>query len=526
MMRRHIVRLSLLAFLIAGVSIFGGSTPGRAGAQGTNLLDNPSFEQPFVLEVRADGGGFVAHGWSPWWYNDAGDEYDGPEFKQANIEVDPNRVRSGEDAQQYFRPWARHLAGLYQQAQVPANSRVQFTIYGHAWSAFCRQGDDGLECDPRNSHFGDGANPISMKIGIDPTGGTDPFSDAIVWSAERAVYDNYELFSVEATAQGDRVTVFVYSSPLYPAPVVNVYWDDAALVVVGEGSADTPPPPPPTGDTGTTTSGGVGTIPTQPPREDGSQWHVVQAGETLGGIALAYGVETQTIRDLNNLTSDIVYVGQELLIRPAPSEAEATPGATEEAGETTTPEPTPTVEVEATPEPETGQICLALFDDSNENGLWDEGETLLAGGTLSLEGVISDSYVTDGVNEPHCFTDLEPGDYLASVTPPESYRLTGLNHVPITLSGSGNVTLSFGAAPGEAGSAGEAEPEASVGESEPAQGRLQLRANSGLIITLAAVAGVLVLATGGGAFAYFTIYKRQAGEEDEEEEGEEQRADS
>src|SRR5262245_55849348 len=88
-------------------------SPQGAQAQTGELLNSGGFEWPYNPDQRGDGGGFIATGWSAWWYNDPGDLYDGPEYKAASIEVDPYRVRSGLAAQQYFRAWARHQGGLY-----------------------------------------------------------------------------------------------------------------------------------------------------------------------------------------------------------------------------------------------------------------------------------------------------------------------------------------------------------------------------------------------------------------------------
>ena len=53
------------------------------------------------------------------------------------------------------------------------------------------------------------------------------------------------------------------------------------------------------------------------PNVDGSVVHIVRSGQTLIGIAQAYGVSVAEIKALNNLTSDEIYVGDALLIRPA-----------------------------------------------------------------------------------------------------------------------------------------------------------------------------------------------------------------
>jgi LysM repeat protein len=392
--------------------------------------------------------------------------------------------------------------------QVPANSTLRFTIYGHAWSTFCIEKDGGLDCNARDSFYGD-PNPIPMKVGIDPTGGTQWSSGSIVWSEAKSVYDNWDLFQVEATAQGEFVTVFVYSSPLYPAPVVNVYWDDAALVVTAGGDSqpeeeqppDTSANNPPAASSGG--GGGIGAIPTQAPREDGSQWHVVQSGETLGGIAVAYGITAQDIRDLNSLTSDVVWVGQELLIKPAGSnEPEPQPIEEEAAVEEEQP---PAVAEEPQTE-QLGAICVLMFEDQNQNGLREEEEGLLANGTMNLSGVMSDSYTSDGVSEPHCFSELASGDYLASAIPPEGYQLTGLAELPVTITGGGQIALNFGAVGG-----GEATTDE---EAEPTEEEAASTSSDGSPIrTILVVAGIVVvalLAVGGGLAAYFLIQKRKA----------------
>ena len=92
----------------------------------------------------------------------------------------------------------------------------------------------------------------------------------------------------------------------------------------------------------TVTPGGPTPIPiymvqTATPKPDGSIIHVVQSGQTLIGIAIAYDMTVAEIKALNYLTSDAIYVGDKLIIRPA-----GTPGPTATSTATTTPTRAPT----------------------------------------------------------------------------------------------------------------------------------------------------------------------------------------
>jgi hypothetical protein len=81
--------------------------------------------------------------------------------------------------------------------------------------------------------------------------------------------------------------------------------------------------------------------------------HTVQSGQTLIGISKAYGVLVAEIKDLNNLTSDTIYVGDKLIIHVA-----NTPGPTSTVTATTTPTraATPTHNPTRTPSPSSTPI--------------------------------------------------------------------------------------------------------------------------------------------------------------------------
>jgi len=197
-----------------------------------NFLLNGDFENEFH-RWRGTDELHMADGWTPWWVGQTGDDPTWknrrPEYKRATLIVDPHRVRSGESAQQYFSFWGTHKAGLWQQVVVMPGSLLSFKAWGHAWSS---------EADrPRPSQ-----NPtnVHMRIGIDPLGGADPMSTSIIWSREQNAIDEWRLFSVEAQAHTDIVTVFIKSAPEWPKKHQDIYWDEASLEVLQEGPEDAP----------------------------------------------------------------------------------------------------------------------------------------------------------------------------------------------------------------------------------------------------------------------------------------------
>ncbi len=178
----------------------------------------------------------------PPWDADNRDGWCEPEVKiipkQAPF-LDPLRISEGGYALKFFTMWRIHRAGLLQTVQVNPGDRLRFTMDAHAWSS-----DDD---NPRTSD-GVGASAffalegtvtedaprnVTFKVGIDPTGGTDPFADTVVWGKGAHIYNVYhELPAVEAVAQGSQITVFVIDQVLWRVKHNDVYFDNARLEVV------------------------------------------------------------------------------------------------------------------------------------------------------------------------------------------------------------------------------------------------------------------------------------------------------
>ncbi|MCP4428003.1 MAG: hypothetical protein GY803_26250 [Chloroflexi bacterium] len=228
----------------AGVGETAVTAAAASSCAGDNLLTNPGFEgtysaynmpppghpdcqtwnpgEPNQVCERAQ----MPDGWHPYWRDNPRPETwinIMPEYTQSTPDqVNPDRVRSGEKSLHYFSFYSTHEGGAYQQITAVPGGNYCFSIYGHSWSA--RTSDDWYsDPDPDNGE-------MYQKVGIDPTGGTDWQSSNIIWAAEREQYDLFDLFQVEAVAQANTITVFLYSRPNLPVKHNDVYWDAAALM--------------------------------------------------------------------------------------------------------------------------------------------------------------------------------------------------------------------------------------------------------------------------------------------------------
>lgn len=286
MKRTFLLLLTAAVFLIFSPPI----NPAQAD---DDLLTNGGFEGHYqawagIEQVR------VADGWIPFWAETSENESLRPEYKGANPTVNSepiyaNRVRSGRNAQQWFTAYATAFAGVYQRVDVVPNSTVRLSAWTHAWSS-----DD-------NSNPNQSQNPawVRQRVGIDPSGGTDPTSANVVWSMPGNFIDNWGQLSVEAKAQGEHVTVYLAANPNFARPHNDIYYDDARLIVVSfplpAPAASTGPAPVPTPDPllrGLITGRGV--LPGQQGISSSNYQHIEQVGESaqpqfsLSGYSLIY----------------------------------------------------------------------------------------------------------------------------------------------------------------------------------------------------------------------------------------------
>jgi LysM repeat protein len=474
-----------------------------AGAQdASNLLINGGLEEGSFGPYTGRRGGefpiYLPNGWNYWFAPANGDRYN----REERVSIQPHpgpgpSTHGGDRALNISCGYFTCTTALYQQVgNIQAGSNVQAS----AWSQVkaCNLAPNATSC---GSAVESGSQ---TRIGIDPTGGTDPNNPAIVWSGWVQPHDQWAQQSVSATATAGTVTLFLYSTQSSFADLNKTYWDDVILAGGGTGgSAPNAPTAVPTAPPY------VNFVVPQAPQEDGSIVHTVQQGDTIDSIAFAYGITRVQLMQMNNLQSaNFIFPGQKLIVKEATSSGGATskstaestaeadvPLTTQEAAASesteesveiaqaattvpatavpaaTQPEETQATAVPATPRPTQplstapvvvanaaaidpastmGQVCVTLFDDANQNRIQEEGEKILAGGTIALTqgNAQAGDFQTDGETDPYCFDELAAGDYVAAASAPEGYGLTTPDQLRVRLNAGATLNLAFGAAQG------------------------------------------------------------------------------
>jgi photosystem II stability/assembly factor-like uncharacterized protein len=132
-----------------------------------------------------------------------------------------------------------------------------------------------------------------------------------------------------------------------------------------------------------------------------------------------------------------------------PGVATPSPESSPTAEPTPPPTAAPLPTATPTPAPPGARICVAAYEDLNENAMQDPGEPPLAGVQFIIEqrGVKVATHTTDGNREPMCFDELEPGDYRVTVQGPESYQATNPTSLFVTLRPGRRIPVALGFAP-------------------------------------------------------------------------------
>lgn len=228
-------------------------------------LQNPGFEQGYTGsttkcyvftpngtyetnrgEVQAPAAWQVCYvhdpDFRPLWDPQNTDGWCEPEVKIIPKEVtflDPPRISEGVFGMKFFTMWRIHQAGLRQPVPAVVGKRYRFTMDAHAWSSNDDNPytSDGVGAGAFFALAGtvtdDARRNFTLKVGIDPTGGLDPFAPSVVWGVGAHVYNvHHALPPVEVVAEAAQVTVFVLSTCMWRLKHNDVYFDNAVLEVL------------------------------------------------------------------------------------------------------------------------------------------------------------------------------------------------------------------------------------------------------------------------------------------------------
>lgn len=247
-------RILPIAIALLIVSLFVGTLfTGPAYGQTQNLLLNGDFEEGYTQNEAFDDA-WVAVGWSPFAITTDLDIPQNPNGSQPvylasdSTAGTVNRSLTGSRSQMWRNSYSSAFAGVSQRVPVPADSTVRLSAWTYGWSS---TGDD--------SDVSQNAAWMRQRIGIDPTGGTDPNSPDIIWSPAAQYIDTWGELAVEATSSSDHVTVYLSAYPNFILPNNEVYFDTAQLSLV---AFDLPTPAP---DYGIAGDGVPGAAPTADP---------------------------------------------------------------------------------------------------------------------------------------------------------------------------------------------------------------------------------------------------------------------
>ena len=234
-----------------------------------NILKNPSFElgtsghlcrvyTPTEYYETERGEVAPPTDWNVWYYHAPGSgqvPHDPDNIVgYAEPETRPNNYRKATGSYSYmlFTFYRIHRGGLYQQVRVNPGDTLTLNGLAHAWSSSddIPQTSDGVGAGPYFALSGtpgltDAQRNFTFKIGIDPTGGTNPFGDTVVWGNGAHIYNVFaQVPPVSVIATSNTATIFTREDVLYPLCHCDGYWDDIVLTTTAPEPPETECPQP------------------------------------------------------------------------------------------------------------------------------------------------------------------------------------------------------------------------------------------------------------------------------------------
>ncbi|HLA45572.1 MAG TPA: hypothetical protein VJZ27_19140, partial [Aggregatilineales bacterium] len=187
----------------------------------------------------------VPQGWTAWWRSGIVDcaryeyvqthgpcptiaeptlRYYRPEFQVVDslTMIRGTRIRSGAQAVRFYCTYGVCWGGYYQQLRVIPGQQYTFSAYAFAWCDTTPEFHEDVLSSQLETH--DDIINCELGIGLDPTGGTDPYSQNIHWIPMYA-YDTYTFFGTSVVAQGEVMTLFLRGRSLWGFHHIDFHFD-------------------------------------------------------------------------------------------------------------------------------------------------------------------------------------------------------------------------------------------------------------------------------------------------------------
>jgi uncharacterized protein YkwD len=258
----------------------------------------------------------------------------------------------------------------YQSNSILMNTAQDHSNYQASIGSITHTGAGGTRPIDRAYEAGYGDGQIIFVSEIIYGGTNASVNDAVTWWKGSPIHNQQML-----------ATTYVDIGAGVATDGTRVYY----TAVMGYAAGGEAPPDSGSGDP----DGGGAAVPVlvATPNADGSIVHVVQSGQTLIGIALAYRVTLPDIYTLNNLNENsIIYPGDEILIQSASNQATSTPTSTPPTPSAThTPAPSSTPAFTPTPSPQglTGSAGVSSQEEQEA-----QASNNVSGGDSSLRWVL------------------------------------------------------------------------------------------------------------------------------------------
>lgn len=144
----------------------------------------------------------------------------------------PNRANTGSCGYKFFGFYRIIDAGIYRKFTCNIGEVIDASVYAHAWSSvednplFSTGISDQQSIPVGTPCLTDAQRNASFWIGIDPTGGENPYSKNVIWGEGKHIYNKFDKVSVSTVATTTIFTVFIRAKFLWRFKHNDAYIDD------------------------------------------------------------------------------------------------------------------------------------------------------------------------------------------------------------------------------------------------------------------------------------------------------------